>query len=227
MYITNGPIADVLILYARTDPDAGNRGLTAFIVETRWPGFGVAKKLDKVGMRGSPTGELYFDNLRVPVENVLGEVNQGYKVIMSGLDIERAYFACAGLAVLEEALEQSLKYAQQRRQFGEPIANFQLIQAKLADMYAHLSCARMAVYHTLAKLQQGRRASLEAAAALLYAAETAMRAADEAVQIHGGYGYIKEFPVERLWRDAKLLEIGAGTNEIRRLLIARELLGLR
>ncbi|MFN3430691.1 MAG: acyl-CoA dehydrogenase family protein [Candidatus Sericytochromatia bacterium] len=227
MWITNGPNADVLVVYAKTDPDAGSRGITAFILESGMPGFGVARKLDKVGMRGSPTGELFFQDVRVPSSHVLGVENQGVKVVMSGLDLERAFFACSGLGVMEESLEIALRYAQERSQFGQPIANFQLIQAKLADIYANLQAARLGAYHALLRIQGGHRASLEAAAALLFTAENAMDAADQALQIHGGYGYIKEFPIERIWRDTKLFEIGAGTNEIRRLLIARELLGQR
>jgi isovaleryl-CoA dehydrogenase len=227
MWITNGPNADVMVLYAKTDPEAGSRGITAFIVEADSEGFGVSRKLDKVGMRGSPTAELYFQDLRVQVENVLGVENEGFKVVMSGLDLERAFFACSGLGVMEESLELALRYAQERTQFGQAIANFQLVQAKLADIYTNLQAARLGAYYALGRIQAGHRASLEAAAALLYTAESAMDAADQALQIHGGYGYIKEFPIERIWRDTKLFEIGAGTNEIRRLLIARELLGVR
>jgi isovaleryl-CoA dehydrogenase len=227
IFITNGPIADVLVVYAKTTPVAGSRGITAFIVQTGTPGFRVAKSLEKVGMRGSPTGELTFEDVRVPKENVLGEADRGYVVLMGGLDLERAFLAAGALGSMEECLELSLRYARQRAQFGRPIGHFQLIQAKLADMYTRLVTARTYVYEVLKMAQTGERISKEAAAALLFAAESAMEAADEAVQIHGGYGYIKEFPVERIWRDAKLMEIGAGTNEIRRLIIARELLGLR
>jgi isovaleryl-CoA dehydrogenase len=227
MWITNGPNAHVMILYAKTDPEAGSRGITAFIVETDTPGFGVSRKLDKVGMRGSPTAELYFQDMRVPAENVLGVENEGFKIVMSGLDLERAFFACSGLGVMEEALALALQYAQDRTQFGQAIANFQLVQAKLADIYTNLQAARLGAYYALTRIESGHRASLEAAAALLYTAESAMDAVDQALQVHGGYGFIKEFAIERLWRDTKLFEIGAGTNEIRRLLIARELLGQR
>lgn len=227
MWITNGPNADVIVLYAKTDPAAASRGITAFVVETDTPGFAVSRKLDKVGMLGSPTGELYFQDMRVPAENVLGAVNEGFKVVMSGLDLERAFFACACVGVIEESLELGIKYAKEREQFGQAIANFQLVQAKLADIFTNLQGARLGAFHALQLIQSGKRASLESAAALLYAAETAMDAVDQALQIHGGYGYTKEFAVERLWRDTKLFEIGAGTNEIRRLLIARELLGRR
>jgi isovaleryl-CoA dehydrogenase len=227
MWITNGPNCDVLVLYAKTTPEAGAKGITAFVVDADTPGFGVARKLDKVGMRGSPTGELFFEGLRVGPDAVLGAVNEGTRVVMSGLDLERAFFAFAGVGLMEEALAIALKYAQEREQFGQPIANFQLVQAKLADIYTTLEASRLGAYAAIAACQAGRRASLEAASALLYSAESAMDAVDAALQIHGGYGYIKEFPIERFWRDAKLFEIGAGTNEIRRLLIARELLGRR
>lgn len=226
-FITNGPIADVVVLYTRTQQQEGSRGLTAFVVETSTPGFEVAKKLKKTGFLGSPTGELFFQDLRVPAENILGEENQGYKVIMKGLDVERFILSQFAIAIIEESLAISLEYAKERKQFKQPIANFQLIQAKLADMYVSLNATRLSSYNAGTILEQGRRASLESASALLYGAESAMKTAEEAVQIHGGYGYIKEYPVERLWRDAKLLQIGAGTNEIRRLLIARELLGQR
>jgi isovaleryl-CoA dehydrogenase len=227
VFITNGPIADVIVLYTKTRPEAGSRGITAFIFETRTPGFHVARKLQKVGMHGSPTGELVFEDAFVPDENVLGKVNEGYKVVMSGLDIERAYYAVSAVGGIEAALEISLKYAREREQFGQPIANFQLIQAKLADMYTDLEAARHMAHRALWLAQQGKRVSKEAAAALLFVARASSRAANEALQIHGGWGYLTDFEVERMWRDARLGEIGAGTNEIRQLLIARELLGMR
>ncbi|HLZ61623.1 MAG TPA: acyl-CoA dehydrogenase family protein [Ktedonosporobacter sp.] len=227
VFITNGPIADLLIVYAKTKPEAGSRGITAFIFETATPGYQVARKLEKLGMHGSPTGELVFENAFVPEENVLGKVNEGYKVVMSGLDLERAFFAVSMIGGLEAALEVSLKYAKEREQFGQPIANFQLIQAKLADMYTDLEAARHMAHRCMWLAQQGKRVSKEAAAALLFSARASMRAADQALQIHGGWGYLTDFEVERMWRDAKLGEIGAGTNEIRQLLIARELLGMR
>lgn len=227
VFITNGPIANLLILYTKTQPDAGSRGITAFIFETATKGFHVARKLQKLGMHGSPTGELVFEDAFVPAENVLGRVNEGYKVVMSGLDLERAYFAVSAIGGLEAALEMSLKYAKEREQFGQPIANFQLIQAKLADMYTDLEAARHMSHRVLWLAQQGKRVSKEAAAALLFTARASMRAADQALQIHGGWGYLTDFEVERLWRNAKINEIGAGTNEIRQLLIARELLGMR
>ncbi len=227
VFITNGPIANLLIVYTKTQPDAGSRGITAFIFETATKGFHVARKLQKLGMHGSPTGELVFEDAFVPDENVLGRVNEGYKVVMSGLDLERAYFAVSAIGGLEAALEMSLKYAKEREQFGQPIANFQLIQAKLADMYTDLEAARHMSHRVMWLAQQGKRVSKEAAAALLFTARASMRAADQALQIHGGWGYLTDFEVERLWRNAKLGEIGAGTNEIRQLLIARELLGMR
>ena len=227
VFITNGPIADVIILYTKTRPEAGSRGITAFIFETKTPGFAVARKLQKLGMHGSPTGELVFEDAFVPAENVLGKVDEGYKVVMSGLDIERAFYAVSGIGGLEAALEMSIKYAKEREQFGQPIANFQLIQAKLADMYTDLEAARHMAHRALWLAQQGERVSKEAAAALLFVARASSRAANEALQIHGGWGYLTDFEVERLWRNARLGEIGAGTNEIRQLLIARELLGMR
>jgi isovaleryl-CoA dehydrogenase len=227
VFITNGPIANVLIVYAKTNLAAGSRGITAFIFETRTPGYHVARKLEKLGMHGSPTGELVFEDAFVPYENVLGKVNEGFKVVMSGLDLERAFFAVSMVGGIEAALEVSLKYAKERYQFGQPIANFQLIQAKLADMYTDLEAARLMAHRCMWLAQQGKRVSKEAASALLFAARAAMRAADEALQIHGGWGYLTDFEVEKMWRNAKLGEIGAGTNEIRQLLIARELLGMR
>ena len=227
VFITNGPIANVLVVYAKTNLAAGSRGITAFIFETSTPGYHVARKLEKLGMHGSPTGELVFEDAFVPYENVLGKVNEGFKVVMSGLDLERAFFAVSMVGGIEAALEVSLKYAKERYQFGQPIANFQLIQAKLADMYTDLEAARLMAHRCMWLAQQGKRVSKEAASALLFSARAAMRAADEALQIHGGWGYLTDFEVEKMWRNAKLGEIGAGTNEIRQLLIARELLGMR
>jgi isovaleryl-CoA dehydrogenase len=221
VFITNGPIANLLIVYAKTKPEAGSRGITAFIFETDTPGYHVARKLEKLGMHGSPTGELVFEDAFVPEANVLG------RVVMSGLDLERAFFAVSMIGGMEAALEVSLKYAKEREQFGQPIANFQLIQAKLADMYTDLEAGRLLAHRCMWLAQQGQRVSKEAAAALLFCARASMRAADQALQIHGGAGYLTDFEVERMWRNAKLGEIGAGTNEIRQLLIARELLGMR
>ena len=227
VFITNGPIADVMVVYAKTKLEAGSRGITAFIFETKTPGFRVARKLSKVGLHGSPTGELVFEDAFVPEANVLGKVNEGYKIVMSGLDIERAFYAVISVGAIEEALHLSLKYAQERMQFGQPIASFQLIQAKLADMYTDLEAARQIAHRAIWLAQQEIRVSKETAAALLFVSRAASRAANEALQIHGGWGYLTDFDVERLWRDARLGEIGAGTNEIRQLLIARELLGMR
>ena len=227
VFITNGPIANVLVVYAKTNLAAGSRGITAFIFETSTPGYHVARKLEKLGMHGSPTGELVFEDAFVPYENVLGKVNEGFRVVMSGLDLERAFFAVSMVGGIEAALEVSLKYAKERYQFGQPIANFQLIQAKLANMYTDLEAARLMAHRCMWLAQQGKRVSKEAASALLFSARAAMRAADEALQIHGGWGYLTNFEVEKMWRNAKLGEIGAGTNEIRQLLIARELLGMR
>ena len=227
VFITNGPIADVLIVYSKTRPEAGSRGITAFIFETKTPGYHVARKIQKVGMHGSPTGELVFEDAFVPEENVLGKVNEGFKVVMSGLDIERAYYAVSAIGGLEAALEMSIKYAKEREQFGQPIAHFQLIQAKIADMYTDLEAARHMAQRALWLAQQGKRVSKEAAAALLFVGRASFRAANETLQIHGGWGYTTDFEVERMWRDSRLGEIGAGTNEIRQLLIARELLGMR
>jgi isovaleryl-CoA dehydrogenase len=231
LYITNGPIADVLLVYAKTDPAAGARGISAFIVERDFPGFSVAQQLTKMGFRGSPTAELVFDNCRVPADNLLGAENEGVGVVMSGLDLERAMVAplCVGMA--ERALELCVDYARERRQFGRPIGGFQLIQGKLADMYAGLESMRMLAYATVARCNDlergaGGRGEIHklTAASALHAASTCMRILDEAVQIHGGYGYMWETEVNRLYRAGKLLEIGAGTNEVRRIIIAEELL---
>ena len=227
MFVTNGPDADFMILYSKTDPAAGKRGITAFCLELPAPGYQVSRKLDKVGMRGSPTGEVVFHDTPVPAENMVGELNQGFKVVMSGLDIERAFYSFLAVGVAEECLALSLKYSQEREQFGAPIASFQLIQAKLADMYVAVFTSRLAALEAIRLAQSGRRCSKEAAAALLYSSEASQRVADQAVQIHGGYGYCREYAVQRFWRDGRLGTIGAGTSEIRRLLIARELLGLR
>ncbi len=232
LYITNGSIADVLLVYAKTDPAAGARGISAFIVERDFPGFGAAQKLTKMGFRGSPTAELVFDDCRVPADNLLGVENEGVAVVMSGLDLERAMVAALCVGMAERALELSLEYARERRQFGRPIGQFQLIQGKLADMYAGLESMRMLAYATVARCNDlergaGGRGEIHrlTAASALHAATTCMRILDDAVQIHGGYGYMWETEVNRLYRAGKLLEIGAGTNEVRRLIIAEELLG--
>lgn len=230
LYITNGPIASTFILYAKTDPAAGSKGITAFIVERDFPGFSVARSLEKLGHRGSPTAELRLEDCRVPARNVLGQVNEGVRVQMSGLDVERAFLAAEPLGIAQAALDASIRYARERKQFGRPIGTFQLIQGKIADMYTQLEAARWLVYRTAVlawNTPPGQRISKEAAAAILFSAEMATRVALDAVQIYGGAGYMADAPVARYLRDAKLLEIGAGTSEIRRWLIARELLGLR
>jgi isovaleryl-CoA dehydrogenase len=224
LFITNGPIADVIVLYAKTDPGAGSRGITAFIVESGFEGFRVARKLEKWGHRGSPTGELVLEDCRVPAANVLGKVNEGVSVMMSGLDIERVFLAGEPLGIAEEALDLSLEYAAQRKQFERPIGEFQMVQAKLADMYTQVEAARWLVYRTAVLADRGERVSKEAAAAILFVSEMATKVCLDAVQIFGGAGYMWESKVGMLLRDAKLLEIGAGTSEIRRLIIARELL---
>ncbi len=223
MWITNGPDADVLVVYAKTDPEAGSRGITAFIVEKGMKGFSTAQKLDKLGMRASNTCELVFQDCEVPVENVLGEVGGGVKVLMSGLDYERVVLSGGPLGLMAAALDVVLPYVHERRQFGEAIGTFQLIQAKLADMYVGLNACRAYVYAVARACDQSRTTRQDAAGAILYSAEKATWAAGEAIQILGGNGYINEYPAGRLWRDAKLYEIGAGTSEIRRMLIGREL----
>ncbi len=223
MWITNGPDADVLIVYAKTDPDAGSRGITAFIIEKGMKGFSTAQKLDKLGMRSSNTCELVFQDCEVPAENVLGSVGGGVKVLMSGLDFERVVLSGGPLGLMSAALDVVLPYVHERKQFGEAIGTFQLIQAKLADMYVGLNACRAYVYAVTKACDQGRTTRQDAAGAILYSAEKATWAAGEAIQILGGNGYINEYPAGRLWRDAKLYEIGAGTSEIRRMLIGREL----
>ncbi|MGE8226552.1 MAG: isovaleryl-CoA dehydrogenase [Stenotrophomonas sp.] len=223
MWITNGPDADVLVVYAKTDPEAGSRGITAFIIEKGMKGFSTAQKLDKLGMRSSNTCELVFQDCEVPVENVLGAVGGGVKVLMSGLDYERVVLSGGPLGLMSAALDVVLPYVHERKQFGEAIGSFQLIQAKLADMYVGLNACRAYVYAVAKACDQGRTTRQDAAGAILYSAEKATWAAGEAIQILGGNGYINEYPAGRLWRDAKLYEIGAGTSEIRRMLIGREL----
>ncbi len=229
MFITNGPVADTLLVYAKTDPDKGAKGISAFIVEKDFPGYSVARKLKKVGMRGSPTAELVFQDCEVPAANMVGQENMGVNVMTSGLDIERIVLAGGSLGMAQQALEYSVRYAVEREQFGQPIANFQMIQQKLADMYTRTEAGRLLVYRAADMAQKsprggkGTELTRQAAAAILFAAETATWVCDQGVQIHGGYGYCLEFPVQKLWRDAKLYEIGAGTSEIRRMIIAREL----
>ena len=230
MFITNGPEADVAIVYTKTDMEKGSHGITAFIVEKDSPGYSVSRKLDKMGNRGSTTGELVFMDCRVPEANILGELDNGVKVIMNGLDVERVVLSGISLGMGGAALELALDYARKRKQFGQSICNFQLIKAKLANMYTELEAARGLVYRAAVLVQKterggkGTEVHKMAAAAILFAAEAASRAVDESLQIHGGYGYMNEFPINRLYRDAKLYEIGGGTSEVRRLLIANELI---
>ncbi len=222
-FITNGSIADVFVLYAKTDPARGAHGITAFIIERDAPGFSVSRTFDKFGHRGSPTAELRLEDCRVPRRNVLGKVDAGVAVMMRGLDIERVFLAGEPLGIAEEALALAVEYAKQRRQFGQPIGSFQLIQAKLADMYTQVEAARALLYETAVLADRGD-VHKEAAAAILFTSEMATRVSLDAMQIHGGYGYMNDLPLGRLVRDAKLLEIGAGTSEIRRLIIGGELL---
>lgn len=226
MWVTNGPDADVLVVYAKTDPSAGSHGITAFIVEKDFKGFSTAQKLDKLGMRGSNTSELVFEDCVVPSENVLGHLNEGAKVLMSGLDFERAVLAGGPLGIMQNCLDVVLPYVHDRKQFGKPIGEFQLVQAKLADMYTTLSACRSYVYAVAHSCDLGTVTRQDAAGAILYAAERATQVALDAIQCLGGNGYINEYPTGRLLRDAKLYEIGAGTSEIRRTLIGRELFRL-
>ena len=223
MWITNGPDAHTLVVYAKTDPDAGARGITAFIIESGFTGFSTAQKLDKLGMRGSNTCELVFEDCEVPEDNVLGRVNEGVKVLMSGLDYERAVLAGGPLGLMQACMDVVIPYVHERRQFNRPIGEFQLMQGKIADMYTTLNACRAYVYAVAAACDRGETARKDAAGAILYAGEKATWMALEAIQALGGNGYINEFPTGRLLRDAKLYEIGAGTSEIRRMLIGREL----
>ena len=223
MWITNGPEADVLVVYAKTEPSAGSRGITAFIIERGFKGFSTAQKLDKLGMRGSSTCELVFEDCVVPAANVLGKENEGVRVLMSGLDYERVVLAGGPLGLMSAALELVLPYVHERKQFERPIGTFQLMQAKIADMYADLNASRSYVYAVARACDEKRVTRRDAAACILFAAGRATQVALEAIQALGGNGYINEFPAGRLLRDAKLYEIGAGTQEIRRILIGREL----
>lgn len=231
IYITNGPVADVLLVYAKTDKDRGQHGISAFIVEKDFPGFKVAQKLVKMGFRGSQTAELVFDDCRVPVENLVGEENRGVKIVMSGLDLERAMIAPICLGVAERALQLSIDYAKQRQQFGRPIADFQMVQSMIAQMYVRLESMRLFTYQVLRACNgvdesQGGRGEIHklTAAGMMYAADTVNQVLNDAVQIHGGSGYIWESEINRLFRSIKLLEIGAGTTEVRKMIIAGELL---
>ena len=223
MWITNGPDAEVLVVYAKTDPDAGSRGITAFLIEKGMPGFSTAQKLDKLGMRGSNTSELVFEDCEVPAENVIGEPGQGVQVLMSGLDYERTVLAAGPLGIMRSCMDIVLPYVHQRQQFGRPIGTFQLMQGKLADMYTAMNAARAYVYAVARACDRGETSRKDAAGAILFAAEKATWMALEAIQALGGNGYVNEFATGRLLRDAKLYEIGAGTSEIRRMLIGREL----
>ena len=223
MWITNGPDADTLVVYAKTDPEAGPKGITAFLIEKGMKGFSTAQKLDKLGMRGSNTCELVFQDCEVPAEYVLGRVNGGVRVLMSGLDYERLVLAGGPLGIMQACLDVVVPYLHERKQFGQPIGEFQLMQGKLADMYTGLSVCRAYVYAVAKAADRGLTTRKDAAGAILYAAEKATWMAGQAIQALGGNGYINEYPTGRLWRDAKLYEIGAGTSEIRRMLIGREL----
>ncbi|MFY2159532.1 isovaleryl-CoA dehydrogenase [Vibrio alginolyticus] len=223
MWITNGPDADVVVLYAKTDVSAGSRGITAFIIERNFAGFTHAQKLDKLGMRGSNTCELVFNHCVVPKENILGELNQGVEVLMSGLDYERVVLAAGPLGIMQACMDIVVPYVHEREQFGKPIGEFQLVQGKIADMYSRMSAAKAYVYTVAAACDRGNATRKDAAGAILYSAELATQMALDAIQLLGGNGYINEYPAGRLLRDAKLYEIGAGTSEIRRMLIGREL----
>ena len=222
MWITNGPDAETLVVYAKTDPEAGPKGITAFLIERSMTGFSVAQKLDKLGMRGSHTGELVFEDVEVPYENILGEEGGGVKVLMSGLDYERAVLAAGPLGIMSACVDVVVPYVHERKQFGQSIGEFQLMQGKLADMYATWSACRSYVYAVGQACDRGEVTRKDAAGAILYAAEKATWMAGEAIQTLGGVGYTNDYPTGRFWRDAKLYEIGAGTSEIRRYLIGRE-----
>jgi isovaleryl-CoA dehydrogenase len=231
MYITNGPVADVLLVYAKTAPERGAKGISAFVIEKDFPGFRVAQELKKMGFRGCPTGELVFDECRVPAQNLVGVENEGHKVVMSGLDFERAMIAPLCVGIAERALQLSVEYAKTREQFGQPIGKFQMIQAKLADMYVWVQTMKTFTYQVLAQasaveIGEGGRGEIhmQTAAAVMYASQTMNRVLDEAVQIHGGSGYLWESEVNRLFRSIKLMDIGAGTTEMRKLIIGEGLL---
>ena len=224
-WITNGPDADTLVVYAKTDPAAGSKGMTAFLVEKGWKGFTQGPHFDKLGMRGSNTGELIFDNCEVPFENVIGTEGKGVRVLMSGLDFERVVLSGIGTGIMAACLDEVMPYIRERQQFGQPIGNFQLMQAKVADMYTALNTARAYMYEVAKACDRGEVTRQDAAACVLYASEQAMVQAHQAVQALGGAGFLADSVVSRLFRDAKLMEIGAGTSEIRRMLIGRELMG--
>ncbi|SER61586.1 isovaleryl-CoA dehydrogenase [Vreelandella subterranea] len=223
MWITNGPDADVLVVYAKTDPDAGSKGITAFIIEKGMPGFSTAQKLDKLGMRGSNTCELVFQDCAVPAENILGDEGKGVRVLMSGLDYERTVLAAGPIGIMQAAMDVVLPYIHERKQFNQSIGEFQLVQGKVADMYTTLNACRAYLYAVAGACDRGQTSRKDAAGVILYCAEKATQVALDAIQLLGGNGYINEYPTGRLLRDAKLYEIGAGTSEIRRMLIGREL----
>ena len=225
-WITNATYAQILVVYAKTDPEAGSKGITAFLVEKDYPGFSIGQKIDKLGMRGSPTAELVFQDCFVPHENVMGPLNGGVKVLMSGLDYERVVLSGIQLGIMQACLDVVLPYVRERRQFGRTIGSFQLMQAKIADMVVALNSARAYVYAVARACDAGQTTRQDAAGAILYASESAVKVAEQAIQALGGAGYTKDWPVERYWRDAKLLDIGAGTNEVRRMLIGREVIGV-
>ncbi len=224
-WITNGPDADTLVVYAKTDPDAGSRGMTAFIVEKSMHGFSTGPHFDKLGMRGSNTAELVFDNVEIPFENVLGEEGRGVAVLMSGLDYERVVLSAIGPGIMAACLDEIMPYLAERKQFGQPIGSFQLMQGKIADMYTSMNTARAYIYEVARACDRGTVTRQDAAACVLYASEEAMKVAHQAVQAMGGAGFMNDSPVSRMFRDAKLMEIGAGTSEIRRMLIGREMMG--
>ncbi|MFD1193578.1 isovaleryl-CoA dehydrogenase [Seohaeicola saemankumensis] len=223
-WITNGPDADTLVVYAKTDPDAGSKGITAFLIEKTMKGFSTSKHFDKLGMRGSNTAELIFDDVEVPFENVLGEEGKGVRVLMSGLDYERVVLSGIGTGIMAACLDEIMPYMAERRQFGQSIGNFQLMQGKLADMYTAMNSARAYVYEVAKACDRGEVTRADAAACVLYASEEAMKVSHQAVQAMGGAGFLADAPVARIFRDAKLMEIGAGTSEIRRMLVGREMM---
>jgi len=224
-WITNGPDASTLVVYAKTDPDAGSKGITAFLIEKSMTGFSTSAHFDKMGMRGSNTAELIFEDVEVPFENILGEEGRGVQVLMSGLDYERVVLAGIGTGIMAACLDEVMPYLAERKQFGKPIGSFQLMQGKIADMYTAMNSARAYVYEVAKACDAGRVTRQDAAACVLYASEEAMKQAHQAVQAMGGAGFMNDVPVSRLFRDAKLMEIGAGTSEIRRMLVGRELMG--
>ncbi len=223
-WITNGPDADTLVVYAKTDPDAGSKGITAFLIEKTMKGFSTSPHFDKLGMRGSNTAELVFDDVEVPFENVLGEEGRGVRVLMSGLDYERVVLSGIGTGIMAACLDEIMPYMAERRQFGQPIGNFQLMQGKIADMYTAMNSARAYVYEVAKACDRGDVTRADAAACVLYASEEAMKVSHQAVQAMGGAGFLADAPVARIFRDAKLMEIGAGTSEIRRMLVGREMM---